>query len=47
VKDLIAQLDALVTNKDAGSGDELPDLMLALPAKGAPDLSGHAVNISL
>jgi hypothetical protein len=47
--DLVGQLDALVTDKDAWPGDELPDLVTAFPAKGALllDLSGHAANISL
>src|SRR5258708_1775654 len=46
-KDLSAKRDALVANKDAGPGDELPDLVLVLPAKRALplDLSGHAANI--
>src|SRR6266851_7735547 len=46
LKDLGAQRDTLVANKDAGARDK-PDLVLALAAKGALplDLSGHAANI--
>src|SRR5699024_9393522 len=33
--DLVAQLDALVADVHAGPGDELLDLLLALPAEGA------------
>ena len=49
MNDLVAQLDALVADKDTGPVDELPDLVLALPAKAATqlNLSGHATNISL
>src|SRR3546814_9576809 len=31
--DVIAQVDAFIANKDRGSGDELPNLVLALIAK--------------
>jgi hypothetical protein len=42
-QDRVAQLDAPVANKDAWPGDELPDLVLALPAKGTLrlNLAGH------
>src|ERR671918_166060 len=33
--DLVAQVDALVTDVDTGPGDELLDLLLRLPAEGA------------
>ncbi len=33
--DLVAEIDALVADVDAGTGDELLDLLLALPAEGA------------
>ncbi len=33
--DLVAQVDALVADVDAGTGDQLLDLLLALPAEGA------------
>src|SRR5262249_50834490 len=33
--DLVAQVDALVADVHAGAGDELLDLLLALPAEGA------------
>jgi hypothetical protein len=33
--DVIAQIDALVTDKNRGAGDQLPDLVLALAAKRA------------
>src|SRR5690606_23090462 len=33
--DLVAQVDALVADVHAGSGDQLLDLLLALPAEGA------------
>ena len=33
--DLVAEVDALVADVDAGTGDELLDLLLALPAEGA------------
>src|SRR5947209_8366842 len=33
--DLVAEIDALVTDVHAGSGDELLDLLLALPTEGA------------
>ncbi len=33
--DLVAEVDALVTDVDAGTGDELLDLLLALPAERA------------
>jgi hypothetical protein len=32
--DLVAQVDALVADVDAGTGDELLDLLLALAAEG-------------
>jgi hypothetical protein len=35
MKHFVAQSHALVTDKDTGPGDELPDLILALAAKGA------------
>jgi hypothetical protein len=38
VDDLVAQLDALVADIDAGAGYELPDLTLALPAERALQL---------
>src|SRR5918997_162623 len=38
VDDLVAQLDALVADIDAGAGYELPDLALALTAEGALQL---------
>ena len=38
VDDLVAQLDALVADIDAGAGYELPDLALALTAKRALQL---------
>jgi hypothetical protein len=31
--DLVAQIDALVTDVDPGAGDQLGDLLLALPAE--------------
>src|SRR6185436_18828961 len=33
--DLVAEVDALVADLDAGPGDELLDLLLALPSEGA------------
>src|SRR5262249_39916248 len=33
--DLVAEIDALVADVDAGTGDQLLDLLLALPAEGA------------
>ena len=33
--DVVAELDALVTNEHRGTGDKLADLVLALAAKGA------------
>ncbi len=33
--DLVAEVDALVADVDAGSGDELLDLLLRLPAEAA------------
>src|SRR5207244_7014637 len=33
--DLVAEIDALVADVDAGAGDELLDLLLTLPAEGA------------
>src|SRR5581483_2355024 len=33
--DLVAEIDALVTDVDAGPGDQLLHLLLALPAEGA------------
>ena len=33
--DLVAEIDALVADVDAGAGDEFLDLLLALPAEGA------------
>jgi hypothetical protein len=48
VKDLVAQLDALVADKDAGAGDELSDLVPALTAKVASLFyPGHARRIRL
>jgi hypothetical protein len=43
VKDFVTQLNALVANENARPGDELLDLVLALPAKGALPLNppGH------
>jgi hypothetical protein len=35
VEDVLAELDALVADVDSGSGDQLVDLVLALPAEGA------------
>jgi hypothetical protein len=35
VEDVLAELDALVADVDAGPGDQLVDLVLALPAEGA------------
>jgi hypothetical protein len=48
VKDLLAQLDALVTDEDARARDELSNLVLALTAKVASLIhSGHAKSICL
>jgi hypothetical protein len=48
VKDLAAQLDALVTDEDARARDELSDLVPALTAKVASLIhSGHAKSIGL
>jgi hypothetical protein len=48
VKDLVAQLDALVTDEYARAGDELADLVLGLTAKVASLIhSGHAKSIGL
>ena len=47
VDDLVAEIDALVADVDAGAGDQLLDLALALPAEAAEQLlvslarSGH------
>ena len=47
VDDLVAEIDALVADVDAGAGDQLLDLPLALPAEAAEKLlvavarSGH------
>ena len=47
VDDLVAEIDALVADVDAGAGDQLLDLPLALPAEAAEQLfvslarSGH------
>ena len=38
--DLVAELDALVADVDAGPGDELLDLLLALSAEGALEQVG-------
>ena len=38
VDDLVAEIDALVADVDAGPGDELLDLALRLPAEGAEQL---------
>jgi hypothetical protein len=38
VDDLVAEIDALVTDVDAGPGDELLDLALRLPAEAAEEL---------
>ena len=35
MEDVLAELDALVADVDSGSGDQLVDLVLALPAEGA------------
>ena len=49
VDDLVAEIDALVADVDAGAGDQLLDLPLRLPAEGAQKLlvvvgrSGHAL----
>jgi hypothetical protein len=39
--DLVAQVDALVADVDAGPGDELLDLLLALAAEGALEQVRH------
>jgi hypothetical protein len=38
VDDLVAEIDALVADVDAGAGDQLLDLTLGLPAEGAEEL---------
>jgi hypothetical protein len=38
VDDLVAEIDALVADVDAGAGDQLLDLPLALAAEGAEEL---------
>jgi hypothetical protein len=38
VDDLVAEIDALVADVDAGSGDQLLDLALGLPAEAAEKL---------
>ena len=38
VDDLVAEIDALVADVDAGAGDQLLDLTLRLPAEGAEKL---------
>jgi hypothetical protein len=38
VDDLVAEIDALVADVDAGSGDQLLDLSLRLPAEAAEEL---------
>src|SRR5262249_30214685 len=38
VDDLVAEIDALVADVDAGSGDQLLDLALRLPAEAAEEL---------
>ena len=48
VNDLVAQLDALVTDEYARAGDEFADLVLGLTAKVASVIdSGHAKSIGL
>jgi hypothetical protein len=48
VNDLVAQLDALVTDEDARACDELSNLVFALAAKAASLIhSGHATRIGL
>ena len=48
VNELMAQLDALVTDEDARAGDELSNLVHALTAKVASLIdSGHAKSIGL
>jgi hypothetical protein len=47
-ENLVAKLDTAITNKNAGAGDQLPDLIPALAAKAAtrsiPPI-GHAESI--
>jgi hypothetical protein len=38
VDDLVAQIDALIADVDAGAGDQLLDLPLRLPAEAAEEL---------
>ena len=53
VDDLVAEIDALVADVDAGAGDQLLDLSLALPAEAAEKLlvtfacPGHVVSLYL
>src|SRR5579864_123596 len=51
VDDLVAEIDALVADVDAGTGDQLLDLPLALPAEAAEELfvalAGPGHNLSL
>jgi hypothetical protein len=48
VNDLVAQLDALVTDEDARARNELSNLVLGLTAKVASLInSGHAKSIGL
>jgi len=48
VNDLVSQLDALVANEDAGPGNELADLVMALTAKVASLIHfGHVESIGL
>ena len=39
LEDLLAEIDALVADVDAGARDELAHLVLALPAEGAPGVA--------
>jgi hypothetical protein len=48
VNDLVAQLDALVTDKDARAGNKLSDLVTALTAKVASLIHfGHPKSLGL
>src|SRR5205823_8857114 len=43
--DVVAEVDALVADVNRRSGDQLADLVLALPAEGAHEVAGAIVTV--